>query len=266
MKNILLIVHDDAGQEARFQAALDIGRALEGHLTCLDIVRMPVIAGDFGGTATAMLLADEREREGQNRVALEARLKHEDLPWDWIDMTGDLAECATRASGLADIIVCNRGLDSFPQPDMATVAGSIAIRSGKPVVAVADDCPRFDAAGKALIAWDGSEPAMAVTRACVPLLKRAEAVEIFTVDDGSGHGSTEEAATYLSRHGIHASIKRVHGLGRRPDALIAEECAEWGASYCVMGAFGHNRLKETLFGGVTRRMLSDSKVPLILGH
>ena len=42
MKNILLLVHDDAGQEARFQAALDIGRAVEGHLSCLDVTVIPM--------------------------------------------------------------------------------------------------------------------------------------------------------------------------------------------------------------------------------
>ena len=41
MKNILLLVHDDPGQEARVQAALDLTRALDGHLTCLDVAAMP---------------------------------------------------------------------------------------------------------------------------------------------------------------------------------------------------------------------------------
>jgi uncharacterized protein YrzB (UPF0473 family) len=98
MKNILLLVHDDAGQEARFQAALDIARGLAGHLTCLDVVQMPVMAGDYDGMGSAMLLADEREREAGNRTALEARLAKEDVTWDWVDAVGDIADCITRAS------------------------------------------------------------------------------------------------------------------------------------------------------------------------
>ncbi len=47
MKNILLLVHDDEGQEARLQAALDLVRTLDGHLVCLDVTPFPVMAGDF---------------------------------------------------------------------------------------------------------------------------------------------------------------------------------------------------------------------------
>lgn len=267
MKNILLLVHDDAGQEARFQAALDLGRALEGHLTCLDVVRIRVLAGDYsGGAATAMLLADERDREAHNRATLEARLAHEDVPWDWIGMAGDMAECVAAAAGLADLIVVNRKLDAFPEPDMARIAGSIVVRSGKPVVAVPDDARGFDAAGRALVAWDGSEPVMATMRACAPLLKLAEAVHIFTVEDGSNGIQAEEAAAYLSRHDIHPTIGSVEGGRRHADELIAEECAARNASYCLMGAFSRGRITEALFGGVTRRMLASGGIPLILGH
>ena len=61
MKNILLLVHDDHGQEARLQAALDITRAVEGHLTCIDVTPYPLIAGDgfgselFHGQSDALL-------------------------------------------------------------------------------------------------------------------------------------------------------------------------------------------------------------------
>ena len=47
MKTILLLVHDDAGQEARFQAALDVARAVGGHLMCIDVSIMPMFVGDF---------------------------------------------------------------------------------------------------------------------------------------------------------------------------------------------------------------------------
>jgi nucleotide-binding universal stress UspA family protein len=50
------------------------------------------------------------------------------------------------------------------------------------------------------------------------------------------------------------------------DAEVRRGCDELGASYCLMGAFGRSPLTETVFGGVTRNMLSTSKIPLVLGH
>ncbi|AHE53587.1 MULTISPECIES: universal stress protein [Sphingomonadaceae] len=266
MKNILLLVHDDAGQEARLQAALDITRALQGHLNCVDVALMPMLAGDYDATGATMLLADEREREAQNRTRLEERLAREAIQWDWINAVGDMAECITRASGLADLIVVNRKLDAFATPDMRGITGTIAIRSRKPLVAVPDDSRAFDTAGTALIAWDGSAPVMRTMQACVPLLKLAASVRLFTVDDGSEAVPAEEAATYLSRHDIHASIERVDGLDRKADTLIAEACEASGAAYCLMGAYSHGRLAETLFGGVTRRLLESCRLPLVLGR
>ena len=48
MKTVMVLIHDDASQEARLQTALDVVRAVEGHLLCLDVVQMPVIADGFG--------------------------------------------------------------------------------------------------------------------------------------------------------------------------------------------------------------------------
>ena len=75
MKNILLLVHDDVGQEARLQAALDVTRAVEGHLRCVDVTQMPVLFGDPQDSAgAAMLLEDEFEREKGNSEVLKRRL------------------------------------------------------------------------------------------------------------------------------------------------------------------------------------------------
>ena len=83
--------------------------------------------------------------------------------------------------------------------------------------------------------------------------------------DGAEKTEPSEAAEYLSRHGIHASVRIVDDGLHAPDQLIADECARWHADYVVMGAYGHGRLMET-FGGVTKRMLAKSKLPLVLCH
>jgi nucleotide-binding universal stress UspA family protein len=267
MKNILLLVHDDVGEEARFQAALDLTRALDGHLTCVDVVPLPVMFGDFySGASDAMLLADNSQRETAHRARIEARLAHEDVSWDWKEFTGDLASSMVAASDLADLIVVNRRLDEYPYPDMRGVASSVLTRSHTPLVAVPDKCRGFDAAGRALIAWDGSEQVAATMRAAVPLLKLAASVQLFEVDKGSSDASVREAAAYLSRHGIHPTIRRMRPHVYPVDAVLRGGCNELGAAYCVMGAFGRSPLTEAVFGGVTRKMLSTSTIPLVLGH
>lgn len=265
MKNILLLVHDDEGQESRLQAALDLTRAFDGHLKCVDVTMMPVLVADFySGTGGAMLLAEEREREGKNKAALEARLVQEDVSWSWVDALGNVVDSVVAAAALADLIVLNRKLDAFPYPDMRDIASRILMRAHKPVVAVPDSLKRFET-GRALIAWDGRASVTATMRACVPLLALASDVHIFMVSDGAERTDPSEAAEYLSRHGIHPSVRIIeddlHGI----DELILDECAGWRADYILMGAYSHGRLMEA-FGGVTKRMLDTSTLPLVLGH
>lgn len=267
MKNILLLVHDDPGQEARFQAALDLARALEGHLLCLDVTQMPVIPGEFyAASAEAALLADERERESANRKRLEARLAREDVPWTWTDVTASIAFALTDAARMADIVVVNRQLDSSSVPDMRTIASQVVIGSDTAVVAVPEDGLGFDAGGLALVAWDGSGEAMKALQAGTALLRLASNVIILEIRDGSVEIPAEEAAAYLSRHDIHPRIvRRPKDILPVADTILAEAKGR-AAAYVLMGGFGHSRIAETLFGGVSRTMLSESPIPTVMAH
>lgn len=260
MKNILVLVHDDEAQEARFQAALDVTRALDGHLTCIDVVLLPETPAELwdGGVGSAMVLAEERSREAANRVALEQRLAKEDVSWNWIDMTGEPARCLRNASAIADLIVVDR--------DPYGAAAGLMRESGTPVLAVSDQARGIDVNGRALVAWDGSPEAEAALRAAVPLLKLAEHVMILQVDDGSIRVPVGEAASFLSRHDIHPLVILETAAQGRAEEIILAAIGERRADYLVMGGFGRSILVETLFGGVSRSLLSKSPVPLFMAH
>jgi nucleotide-binding universal stress UspA family protein len=148
---------------------------------------------------------------------------------------------------------------------MRGIVSDVVMRSGKLVLAVPEDMPGLNLAGHALLAWNGSPVAAESMRAATPLLALAEAVTLVEIGTIAAEPA-EEAATYLSRYGIDARIER-HSLIRGSTAdILLDLCKERGPAYCVMGAYGHSRLREGLFGGVTRRMLADSPVPLLLGH
>ena len=267
MKNILVLVHDDAGQEARLQAALDIARAVEGHLICLDVTTVALVAGDPAASGGAAVIALERESESANKGRIAPRIAAEDVPWTWLDATDYLDRALARAATLADLIVINRALDRDPIPDMRALASSLVMRERKPVLAVPETAHGFDAAGEALIAWDGSHEAGDALSAAIPLLQLANAATIVQVTDAEKVEAAvpaEDAAAYLSRHGIHSTMLRLGG-GHPAEMLLA--AANSGQfAYLVMGAFGHSRVVEYLFGGTTRRLLAESPIPILLAH
>jgi len=271
MKNILVLLHDDAGQEARLQAALDLTRALGGHLTGIDVCQAPApVPGSIYGMveADAMLLEDARAREQANISTVEQRLAREDVSWSMASMSGDLVDCIASQVGLADLIVLNRRLDDFMAPDMLGVTSKLVLKVSRPIVAVQEGLRSFDAAGTAIVAWDGSDAAAAALTASVPLLTLASSVVLVEVARSSSQ-SVEAAATYLSRHFIRPQVDLVASKGESHDEvaeLIQAACRRRNAAYCVMGAYGHSKVRELLFGGVTRTMLKSSPVPLVIAH
>jgi nucleotide-binding universal stress UspA family protein len=267
MKNILVLIHDDAGQEARLQAALDLTRALDGHLICLDVVQLPVPVGDYvNESGQYAVLEYEREQEAANIARLRQRLKIDDVPFEIRQATGDFAESIERHAGLADLIVLNSRIADATSPHMLAVASHVLRKSYKPVVAIPEVSRGFDAAGNVLVAWDGSVPAMAALTNAVPLLQHAESVLLFEVKEMCSGTPIEEAAAYLSRHGIHPAVQVVEPRGRHTVELVQQAALGNGATYCVMGAYGHTSLREALSGGVTRQMLRTSTFPLFLAH
>lgn len=267
MKNVLVLIHDDDGQEARLQGALDATRATSGHLTCAHVTEFGPVFGDpYGMSGGVVLLELEREMESKNRANIEKRLVVEDVQTNWIEITGDLAGALQEVADLADLIVVNSEVPERLRPTHRTIVEPLVLHSRKPVLAVPDESG-FRAADPVLIAWDGSGPSSAAMKSAVPLLALSESVTIYEVDYGSVVVPAEECASYLSRHGIHGEIVRE----KAPDSdfvqpLLLSRIESGRFAWAVMGAFSHSRIRETLFGGVTKRLLKESRVPLFIAH
>jgi nucleotide-binding universal stress UspA family protein len=264
MKNILLLVHDDNGQEARLQAALDLARALGGHLECLDVRDFPpLVFGPYAGGLEGYALAEINQSQQQLRRQLELRLSEEDVPWSFGRSYRDLPDALAHGADLADLVVLSARLDEGG--GVRPRAGSLPLHIRRPLLAVPPDARKLDLGGCVLIAWDGSKPAIEAVRAAVPILRHAAHVAVIEIDPPAGAMPMDMIATYLSRHGIVPDlIER-----QRRDTIAAtliEQVHTMDAGLLVMGAYGNSRLAEAIFGGVTRTMLTSTPVPLLMAH
>lgn len=266
MKTILLLAHDDRGQEARLQAALAVVRALDAHLICLDVTVIPERMTDYASrSAGGLLLADEQRNEARHAARLRERLSSEAVEFEFIATTGFVSQTIVQHAVLADLIVISSTLkDGFP--DMERIVADLLSRGQRPIFAVPEESTSLDLHGHALVAWDGSPDAEEALRAAVPLLQMAGTVTLVHADDGSLKLPLEEAARYLSRHGIEPVIHRVPPSDERASFVLEDIIMRVQPSYVVLGAFSRGRTCEALFGGVTARLLSRSRCPLLLAH
>jgi len=119
-----------------------------------------------------------------------------------------------------------------------------------------------------MVAWDGSPPAKAALTAAVPLLRLADNVRILEIR-GSSQGGVQDAARYLSRHGIEAEIDLLACFGdstQEKSKIIQDRAEQVRCAYCVMGAYGHSAASEAAVGGITSRMLESGRMPVLLAH
>ena len=239
MKTILLPIDPGEGQEARLQAAFDLARAFSGHIIAVQVTPFAAYAvGDTGLGAfpiTTLIDAIDAERNSE-RLSVEARLASEGVSWEWLARDGDLSEVLATFGRLADVIVMNCGPFATANGNRLSITGDVAIAAPAPVLAVPPASRGVDFTGPALIAWDGSQQAALALRAAMPLLRLAGAVSLLTVEEKHPDLRGRDAAAWLDRHGIAATVVERSIGDATIEAIIRGVVAETGASLLVQGA------------------------------
>ncbi len=260
MRSVLVVVHDDEGETSRLQSAIDLARALHGHLDCLELYIPPLPPYEPGfNLARAETIGADSALKAHRLVAASG------VGFAWHKAAGDLA-CVTRtAASAADIVVLSTP-GHLLYSDMRTAIGTTLVNSDKPILAVPVGTPGLRVNGEALILWDGSKQAVSAMHAAMPLLRQARSVTLLEVDDGSLATPAREAAAHLDARNITARVRTDLAFGEKAGFVILEQIKLLKPDYIVMGGFGHARFIEGIFGGVTERLLRDSPVPLFLKH
>jgi len=179
----------------------------------------------------------------------------------------DLGQIAQFARAFDFSIVGQVEAGRAPSPD--DLAERLLAGSGRPVFVV----PAIPAAAaeirRIVVAWDGSASAARAFGDALPLLEQAQKVAVVTV---SGPHTPqlvlqggERLAGRLWRAGVSASFKRLPGE-EEAGAMLLSFVADMGADLLVAGGYGHSRVRESLFGGVTRSLLTSQTLPLFMSH
>lgn len=276
-KTILLHVQDDKSVDRRIENALSVARACSAHVECLHItpIEAYVAFDSFGGIFVMNdVIKALEEQETQLRSKVEAKFRSEDVSWDYVQITGNVAGQLISHAALADLVVTTREphRHDFVGPTVGFL-GDLICHSRTPLLIPVDDGPPCDPTGPALVAWDGSYEAANAIRSSVGLLTLASSVHIVQIKEEEKDEvfPSTRLLEYLSRHGIHAEYSVIEaGVDVHDQEVISDTLAARAralrAAYLVMGAYNHSRIREYVFGGVTRSMLSEASVPIIVAR
>lgn len=168
----------------------------------------------------------------------------------------------------SDLLVVDQRL---PTGLLSWSAEAVLKRTGVPVLLIPQDWQAGHIGQHILLGWNGSREARRAIADAMPLLVAADQVDLLIVDaEQNVQLPSEEPgiemASYLARRGVKVELIRVQSDGRSIAETILDQANTSQADLVVTGAYSRSRLSETLFGGVTRRLVDAVKQPLFLSH
>ena len=167
----------------------------------------------------------------------------------------------------ADLIVVEKGKsdDTYRTVD----AGAAILAAGRPFL-VLPAAAKSVAAEHVVIGWKDTRESRRAVQDALPFLHQAKRVTVLEMCEKdqieAGRPRVEDVARYLARHGIKAEPRvelQAHGSGADQIIGFAED---EGADLLVIGAYGHSRVNEWVFGGMTRDLLSSSPIACLMSH
>ena len=277
MKLCDILVQLDASPRARIRLdlAVALARQHRAHLTALHVidVALPVMAmGDGGGAVIAELMEQMRQTAlkagAQLQAAFQEAIRREGIMGEWRQVEGSAAELVALHGRYADLLML--GQDD-PESDHAGLLEAVLFDSGRPVLAIpfAGTFPQIGR--RVLVGWNASREASRAVHDALPLLAKAESACVFLANPKRGLGAHGEEpgadiARHLARHGLKVEVAKAVADDVADSALLLNHASDMGADLLVMGAYGHSRLREFILGGVTRSLLREMTVPVLLSH
>ena len=274
MKSILVHVQQDELLVPRLEAAMSLARSTGGHMSCLHVTPADAfMAFDaFGGVhVMADVVQALAEQEAELREQVSAQLANEDVSWDYEQASGPVVGTLASRAALSDVLVVSRRpRGSLGAGESLAAIGDLVHRIRTPLLIPGTTMKAYDPTGRVLVGWDGSYEAANAVRSGLGLLRQASSVHIVRVEDekdaGEGLFPSTRLLEYLSRHGIHAELI-VEPSGKPLAAsVLLGKAASLAAQTLVIGGYSHSRLGEYLFGGVTRSLLEDCPIALLVAH
>lgn len=276
-----ILVHLDTSETCNqcVQAAAALAQRKGAHLVGLAFALESSLLQYYGGKL-ALELGEDHADATQKAAEAAIKVFEEGTKGLNISTESRIVECSTME--IAEKISFHaRHVDltflEQPSPDrknrglMSSLMEGVLFNTGRPAYIVPYIGRRETPIRKAVIAWDGGYKSARAVNDAIPLLQERGETVVLIVDPDKRkklHGSKPGAdiVAHLERHGIQAKVAKLNSGDFDTSTTILNFVSDAGADLLVMGAYGHSRLRERTFGGVTRTILDQMTVPVLMSN
>ena len=263
-RTILVNLNIDGPVAPLMDFAIDLATRFNSHLI-----------GFAAGEVERILIDEQTVR--REREQIEQRLKslHREfesaagtkVSREWRSAIINPTRLLIETSRTADLIVTggDDGVD-LGLPERCINLGELVLQAGRPVLVAARGARRIFT-NTALIAWKDTREARRAVIDALPLLCQANEVVIATIDphpDVLTRESIDDVLAFLRRHGVKARSQIIDD--RHESESLLRFVRSIDAELIVSGAYGHSRVREMIFGGVTRSLLAEGNFSRFLSN
>lgn len=275
-KTVLTIASPDLG-DGDLKLAAAVCEEVDAHLAVLAVaIAAPPPVGGYAAVMSDVWLQERQadmDRLKQRVEAVTALLASSAVSSDvsseyteevWAD------DVIARRARYADIVLLGPELLSRGVLKNKTLEGAL-FSSGKPLLLIPEGFAPSLRPKRIMVAWDSRIEASNAVSHAMELLSAAETVHVVLVDPGEGedeHGAEPGAdiAAYLARHGVRVTVDRLPSQGRSVADTLRQHATDMAADMLVMGAYGHSRLRQRIFGGVTQSIADEPPLPILMAR
>ena len=271
------VVTDEDLVEDVMAHAIAMATAQDAHLDvlCLGVDRSQT--GYYYAGASAVVLQETITRAHEESEAIEKRVTRalEGSGIRWATETGvaqlaDLGRHVAARARFSDMAILAQPYGEGRGAELEPVTESALFEGHVPAMIVPGGAKPVPAPKRVMIGWNESNESLSAVRSALPLLTRAEAVHVVVIDPPT-HGPNRSdpgglLSQYLARHGVTVEIDVLSKTLPRISDVMLRHAQDTEADMVVMGAYGHSRFREAVFGGATRYMLEQAELPVFMAH
>jgi nucleotide-binding universal stress UspA family protein len=277
-KTILVHCNDRRRIEALLAPAVNLADRFQSHLIGLSVVP-PVVIVPAPAALGPPVIVDAhcelyRADNPAMRAAFEAATRGRGFVAEWRDDDAGafgVADCVLRYARAVDLVVASQVDPGWPETSRLDIADRLAMESGRPALIVPNAGVHNRVGERVLVAWNGRREAARAVFDALPILRGASDVRVVWVNPQSERERAQDIpaadiCTALARHGVRCqSTEQIAPHGGVGETLIA--CASgMSADLLVMGCYGHARVREFVFGGASRHVLTHMAIPVLMSH
>jgi nucleotide-binding universal stress UspA family protein len=255
--------------------AISVADAFGAHLAAVAFTYEPIIPPTITGGIPASFIDEQREQNetvAKDAIAaFDEAARRAGISYETRVLNASLAGGADLFGRIArrfDLSVVGQAEPDAVAPEELITEGAL-FASGRPVLVVPYIQKGPLKLDRVLVAWDGSRNAARAVADAMPLLAKTKTIDVVIVANDRGKSDElpgADIAQHLARHGLKVDVKRIVAPDLDVASTLLSHIADTEVDFIVMGGYGHSRLREFIYGGVTRGILAAMTAPALMSH